>query len=387
MGLSALINGTVMTMNGAVIEKGTILWQDKKIVAVGEKLDLPAGAEIMDIAGKTVIPGMIDAHTHLGILEEIYQVEGDDLNEFTEPVTPQLRALDAVNPFDMAFRDAVSGGVTTVMTGPGSANVIGGTSLVLKTAGENYQEMIVLPEAGLKVAFGENPKRVYSEQKKMPVTRMGIAALLRQALTDAQDYQTKKEKAPQTEEVLERDLGLENLVLVLNRQLPLRAHAHRADDIVTAIRIADEFGLELVIEHGTEAHKIIPELVKRNIPVVVGPTLSGRSKVELAEMTWKTAALLSKADITVALTTDHSVIPIQYLPVCAALAVKYGMEEEEALKAITLYPARILKLEERLGSLEKGKDADMVVMSGHPLDWRTQVEKVFIDGRLVYNGI
>ncbi len=387
MGLSALINGTVMTMNGAVIEKGTILWQDKKIVAVGEKLDLPAGAEIMDIAGKTVIPGMIDAHTHLGILEEIYQVEGDDLNEFTEPVTPQLRALDAVNPFDVAFRDAVSGGVTTVMTGPGSANVIGGTSLVMKTAGENYQEMIVLPEAGLKVAFGENPKRVYSEQKKMPVTRMGIAALLRQALTDAQDYQTKKEKAPQTEEVLERDLGLENLVLVLNRQLPLRAHVHRADDIVTAIRVADEFGLELVIEHGTEAHKIIPELVKRNIPVVVGPTLSGRSKVELAGMTWKTAALLSKADITVALTTDHSVIPIQYLPICAALAVKYGMKEEEALKAITLYPARILKLEERLGSLEKGKDADMVVMSGHPLDWRTQVEKVFIDGRLVYNGI
>jgi len=363
-----------------------LLWEDGKIIGVGQELAVPAGALVQDLGGKTVVPGFIDAHTHLGIYEEIYP-EGDDLNEMTEPVTPEMRALDAVNPYDIAFQDAVRGGITTVMTGPGSANVISGTSLVMKTAGRYLDEMVILPQAGLKVAFGENPKRVYAEQKKMPTSRMAIAALLRQALTDAQDYLAKKEKAFKDKEVFERDLGMENLLLVLQRQIPLRAHAHRADDIATAIRIAEEFQVDLVIEHGTEAQKLIPQLKARQIPVIVGPTLTNRAKVELAELTWQTAVLLNQAGILVALTTDHSVTPIQYLPLCAAMAVKNGMDEEEALKAITINPARILGLADRLGSLEAGKDADLVVLNGHPLDWRSKVEQVYINGQEVYNRL
>jgi imidazolonepropionase-like amidohydrolase len=384
---TALINGRIYTMAGPVLGKGSLLWEKGKITAVGEKGTLPEDAEVIDLQGRTVLPGFIDAHTHVGILEEIYQEEGDDLNEFTEPITPEMRALDAVNPLDIAFRDAVCGGITTVMTGPGSANVLGGTNLVMKTAGSSLDEMILLPQAGLKTAFGENPKRVFNEQKKIPCTRMGIAALLRQALIDAQNYLAKKEKAVSSGEVFERDLGMENLVLVLKKKIPLSVHAHRADDILTAIRIVDEFGVEMILEHGTEAQKIIPELQKRNIPVVVGPTLSSRAKVELAEITWQTAALLNEAGVLVALTTDHSVVPVQYLPLCASLAVRNGMKEEEALQAITINPARILKLEHRIGSLEVGKDADIVVMSGHPLDWRSRVERVYINGQLVYDKL
>ncbi|MBZ4655384.1 MAG: amidohydrolase [Peptococcaceae bacterium] len=382
---TALVNGRIYTMTGNIWEKGAILWQNGKILAVGPDVAIPSDARVIDVRGKTVLPGFIDAHTHIGILEEIYAFEGDDLNEMTEPVTPELRALDAVNPYDLAFQDALQGGVTTVMTGPGSANVIGGTSLVLKTYGRTMEEMVLVPQAGLKVAFGENPKRVYSELKKMPSTRMAIAALLRQTLMDGQDYLAKKAKAQKEDDVFERDLGMENVSLVLTKQMPLRAHAHRADDIMTAIRIAEEFGVEIVIEHGTEAHKIVEEIVKRQIPVVVGPSFSNRAKVELAEITWRTAAVLQKAGVLVALTTDHSVTPIQYLPLCAAFAVKHGMPEEEALKAITINPAKILKLDERIGSLEKGKDADLVVMSGDPLDWRTRVESVYINGKNVYS--
>lgn len=384
---TALLNGRIYTMAGPVLEKGTLLWEEGKITAVGETVTLPSDTQIVDLQGKTVLPGFIDAHTHVGILEEIYQEEGDDLNEFTEPITPEMRALDAVNPLDLAFRDAVCGGITTVMTGPGSANVLGGTNLVMKTAGSSLEEMVLLPQAGLKTAFGENPKRVFSEQKKVPCTRMGIAALLRQALTDAQNYLAKKEKAATSGEVLERDLGMENLALVLEKKIPLSVHAHRADDILTAIRIADEFGVEMILEHGTEAQKIIPELLKRNIPVVVGPTLSSRAKVELAEITWQTAVLLNEAGVLVAITTDHSVIPVQYLPLCASLAVRNGLEEEAALRAITVNPARILKLEQRIGSLEVGKDADVVVMSGHPFDWRSRVERVYINGQIVYDKL
>ncbi len=401
--VTVLSNGCILTMNGQDFAKGTIILQGTTIKYVGNGLPLPealaiaaqgsgeniandSNVKMLDLEGKVVLPGFIDAHTHLGILEEIYQDDGDDLNEFTEPVTPELRALDAVNPLDLGFRDAVSGGVTAVMTGPGSANVIGGTNMVMRTAGSSYEEMILVAQAGLKVAFGENPKRVFGEQKKVPCTRMGIAALLRQTLIDAEDYLNKKAKShDNAEEVFERDLGMENMALVLQKKIPLRVHAHRADDILTALRIADEFGIEMVLEHGTEAHKIIPELQKRQIPVVVGPTLSSRSKVELAEMTWRTAALLEQAGILVALTTDHNVIPVQYLPICAALAVKNGMSEEAALRAITLNPAKILKQEQRMGSLVAGKDADLVIMSGHPLDWRTRVERVYINGKVVYD--
>lgn len=387
MNNKALINARIYTMSGDILENGLLLWEGEKITAVGETLNLPVDTDIIDLQGKTVVPGFIDAHTHVGILEEIYQVEGDDLNEDTEPVTPQLRALDAINPYDLAFSDAVQGGVTTVMTGPGSSNVVAGTSVVMKTAGKDLKKMVLIPEAGLKVAFGENPKRVYGEQKKIPVTRMGIASLLRQALIDAQVYEAKKKKSLQDDEILERDLGLETLLEVLHRKMPLRAHAHRADDIMTALRIAEEFGIELIIEHGTEAHKITEQLYEANIPVVLGPAFSSRSKVELAEISWESAARLNEAGILVALTTDHSVTPVQYLPICAAMAVKYGMDEIEALKAITINPAKILKLGHRIGSLAAGKDADMVVMSGHPLDWRTKIETVYINGEVAYNRL
>lgn len=385
MSYKALVNGKIHTVSGKVWECGSILWKGERIVAVGENLDLPADTQISDVKGRVIVPGMIDAHTHVGILEEIHQFEGDDVNEMADPVTPELRALDAVNPFDLGFRDAVEGGVTTVMTGPGSGNVIGGINLITKTAGKNLQDMVLIPQAGLKIAFGENPKSVYGEQKKMPMTRMAIAALLRQAFIDTQDYLAKKVKAKKDDDVIERDLGLENLSLVLAKKIPLRAHAHRADDIMTALRIAEEFDVEIIIEHGTEGHKIREELIRRNIPVVVGPTLANRAKVELAEISWKTAVNLNEGGVLVALTTDHPETPIQYLPVCAGLAVKYGMKEEDALKAITLNPARILKLEHRLGSLEEGKDADFVVLSGHPLDWRSCVEEVYINGNKVFD--
>lgn len=384
MGNKAFINARIYTMDGPVLEDAALLWQDSKITAVGSRLDWPADTEILDVQGKTVTPGFIDAHTHIGILEEIYQYEGDDVNEDTDPVTPGLRALDAVNPYDKAFDDAVAGGVTTVMTGPGSSNVVAGTSLVMKTAGKNLREMVLNPAAGLKVAFGENPKRTYYEQKKTPVTRMGIAALLRQAFIDAQVYEQKIKKSQKDGEVLERELGLETLLEVLQKKMPIRAHAHRADDIMTALRIAREFECELVIEHGTEAHKVIPELAAAGIPIVLGPTFSNRSKVELAEMSWQSAAKLHEAGILLALTTDHSVTPVQYLPLCAALAVKYGLVEQAALEAITINPAKILKLDNRIGSLAAGKDADMLVLSGHPLDWRTRIETVYVNGESVY---
>ena len=287
-----------------------------------------------------------------GIQEEIYEYEGDDLNEVGESaVTPEMRAIDGINPYDIAFRDALSGGVTTVMIAPGSANVIGGSVCILKTAGSDLEEMVLDPEAGVKAAFGENPKRVYGELKKLPGTRMGIAALLRQALVDAQDYEMKKEKEAEEGEIFERDLGMELLVRLLNREIPLRAHAHRADDLYTAIRIAREFNLRLVIEHGTEAGRLIPILKKEKIPVVVGPSFANRAKVEMEQIGWHTVKELNDAGVLISLITDHSCTPIQYLSLCAAMTVRYGLTWEEALGTITLNPARILGQEERLGSL------------------------------------
>ena len=392
-----IANGYIRTMTEEPVFTGSILVQGSKIARIvkhSEPLEATGlkellgvkelDVQIIEAKGKWVLPGFIDAHSHIGIGEEIYQHEGDDVNEMTDPLTPELRALDGINPEDQGFRDARLGGITAAFTSPGSANVIGGTGVVIKTAGRVVEEMIVREPAGLKVAFGENPKVVYGEQKKMPSTRMGTAALLRQALVDAQNYREKLEQGKTDPDKLpERDLGLETINLVLDKKIPLRAHAHRPDDIMTAIRIAREFDVDLVLDHCTEGHKIADLLQKYNYPTVVGPSLINRAKVELKDRTFETPGILAKAGLKVALMTDHSVTPIQYLPLCAALAVRSGMAEEDALKAITIWSAEILGVADRLGSLEEGKDADIVVWTDKPLSLEADASVVLINGQIV----
>lgn len=398
--LIIIANGTIKPMAGQGNYTGSILVRGNKIDKIvkhdtlGEDpdesriqslFDLTGDKiKIIDATGRWVMPGFIDAHCHVGIGEEIYQIEGDDLNEMTDPLTPELRAIDGINPEDLGFRDARLGGVTAVFTCPGSANVIGGTGVVLKTAGRVVEEMIVREPAGLKVAFGENPKAVYGEQKKMPMTRMGTAALLRQAFVDTQNYRDKLEQGKKDAEKLpERDLGLENINLVLDKKLPLHAHAHRADDIMTAIRIAKEFGVDMVLTHCTDGHKIADLIKGFGFAAVVGPSLINRAKVELKDKTFETPGVLARAGVKVAIMTDHSVTPIEYLPLCAALAVRSGMDEDDALKAITIWAAEILGVADRIGSLQEGKDADIVVWNGKPLSFEANPYAVLINGQIV----
>lgn len=383
----AIINGKIYTMTGKVFDRGALLINDGKIQEVGRELAIPQNAKVVDAKGNYVFPGFIDAHSHIGIFEESVGEIGEEGNEWTDPVTPQLRAIDAINPADKAFEDAVMGGITCAFTGPGSANVIGGQSIVMKTYGKVIDYMVVKAPAGLKVAFGENPKRVYGEQKKMPATRMATAALLREALTNAQNYKVKLRKSLNNpDETVERDLKMEILCDVLDKKLPLRAHAHRADDIMTAVRIAKEFDLDIVIEHCTEGHLIADELAQLDISAVVGPSFSTRSKVELKNLSFTTPGILAQKGVKVAIMTDHPVIPIQYLPVCGALAVREGMKEEDALAAITINAAEILGIADRLGSLEKGKDADVVIWNGHPLEIKSKPCCVIINGEIVYES-
>lgn len=382
----ALVNGKILTMAGQNFERGTVVVEQQKIAALSEKPAPPDGARVIDVSGKYVLPGFIDAHTHIGIYEEIY-AEGDDTNEISDPVTPHLRAIDAVNMEDLAFTDALQGGVTTVMTGPGSANVIGGLSAVLKTSAKTVDQAVIKNPAGLKAAFGENPKRVYGTKKKMPVTRMATAALLRETLVAAKNYADKIRMGKMDPDKLpDRDLKMEAMLPVISQEIPLLIHAHRADDILTGLRIADEFNLKVILQHATEGYKIAEDIKKRDIPAVVGPALTSRAKVELKDSSIKTAGILARAGVKVAIMTDHPVVPIQYLPLLAALAVKGGMDEEEALKAITINPAQILGIADRVGSLEVGKDADIIVLSGHPFDWRTRVELVLVNGEIVYSS-
>ena len=389
MALQAIWGAKLHTMEAGVAdtEDGVILWEDGKILALGPagELDIPADAEGIDARGLVITPGLIDAHTHLGILEEIYEMEGDDLNEsWDSAITPEMRAIDGINPDDPAFRDALSGGVTTVMITPGSANVIGGSVCVLKTAGPILERMIIDGEAGVKAAFGENPKRAFGEQKKTPGSRMGIAALLRQALVTALDYEKKEKKSLAEGDIHERDLGMELLVRLLHREIPLRAHAHRADDLYTAIRIAKEFNLKLVLEHGTEGAKLIPLLREAGIPVVVGPGFSNRAKVEMTQAGWETVKALADAGILISLTTDHSCTPIQYLSLCGAMAVRYGLTWTQAMEAITINAAHILGLAHRVGSLAPGKDCDFAVFDGDPFHYRTRCLATFVDGKKVW---
>ncbi len=382
----AIVNAVVDPVVKPRIEGATVVVENGRIKAVGRRVKIPAAAECVDAAGRLLTPGFVDCHSHAGLKED-GMMQDNDVNERTDPVTPRLRALDAFRPTDVALLEAAQSGVTTIFVTPGSANVIGGQSIAMKTYGKVIDHMVVKEPAGLKIAFGENPKRVYGEQKKMPATRMATAALLREALVNAQNYKVKLEKSsPDKDKTVERDLKMEVLCDVLDKKLRLRAHAHRADDIMTAVRIAKEFDVDMVIEHCTEGHLIADELAELDIPAVVGPSFSSRSKVELKNLSFITPGILAAKGVKVAIMTDHPVIPIQYLPVCAALAVREGMKEEDALAAITINAAEILGIADRLGSLEKGKDADVVVWNGHPLDIKSKPSCVVINGEIVYEN-
>jgi imidazolonepropionase-like amidohydrolase len=363
------------------------LIKDGKIHKIGENIQIPSDAGVFDASGLVVMPGIIDAHTHVGAYEEAVGDMGEDENEMTDPATPHLRIIDAINPEDKAFEEARQSGITSVVVAPGSGNVIGGQVAAVKTWGKVIDRMIIKNPVGIKVAFGENPKRVYGEQKKTPSTRMGTAAILRETLVKAQNYSNKLQRGiKDPEKIPERDLKLEALLPVLEGRIPLRAHAHRADDIMTALRIAREFNVGIVIEHCTEGHKVPTELAAAGVPAVVGPTLTSRSKIELKDKTFKTPAVLSSHGVRVALMTDHPVIPVQYLPLCAALAVKEGLSEEEALKCITINAARIAGIDDRVGSLAEGKDADIAVFDRSPLDPQARLRLVLIDGQIVFQG-
>ncbi len=370
----AIQGSRIITMEGGVIEGGIILVEGQFIQAVGENLEIPTGATVVDAQGKYILPGLIDAHTHIGLDEEIYRIEGDDVNETSDPITPQLQAVDGINFMDLAFADALRGGVTRAMCMPGSANILGGQAVFLKTLALNPAAMICRNPWGLKAALGENPKRVYGAQKKAPKTRMANASLLREALFNARGCMDKPDlKANE----LYRN---EAIFKVLRGEMPLLLHVHRADDILTALRIKDEFGIEMQLQHGTEAALVADELVKRDVPVALGPLFSNRAKVEMKEVSFRNAALLAERGVRFCFITDHPVIPIEHLRVCAALAVREGLAEEAALASITSTPAEMLKLDHELGTITPGKRADLAVYSGHPLDFRSRVERVMVDG-------
>lgn len=381
-------NGKVHTMTSGVLDSADILVKSGKIVMIANDIDATSEMQVVDASGKHVFPGFIDAHTHMGLWEDGMGVEGADGNEETDPVTPHLRAIDGINPMDRNFKEALEGGITTVATGPGSANVMGGQFVVVKACGDRIDDMIIKDPAGFKIAFGENPKSVYGKDDRAPQTRMAIAALIRETLKKAVNYHEDMLDYVSDEEAdrPEYDIKLDALIPLLEKKAPLKAHAHRADDIFTAIRIAKEFDLPLTLDHCTEGHLIADHIAKEGYPALVGPSLCERSKIELKNLDFKTAAVLSNAGVQVALITDHPVVPIQYLPLCAALATKAGMDEQKALEAITINPARILGLGDRIGSLEEGKDADIVIWDGYPLDVKSVVSMTIVDGSIVYNS-
>ncbi len=388
-GAVAIVGGRVVPITGPEIERGTVLIENGRISAVGESVAVPDGAQVVDAAGAWVLPGFIDAHAHVGVSEEAEGWAGQDTNEMTEPVTAQVRAIDAINPADLGFRDAISGGVLAVNVNPGSGNPIGGQTVALKCWGRTVDQMALRQPSGMKSALGENPKRVYGEQKKTPSTRLGTAAVIRGALVAAANYLERidaEQRKPEADrKPVERDLKLEALGLVLRKQIPWRQHCHRADDIATAIRIADEFGYDLVIDHGTEAHLLADLIAARGTPVIIGPLFTSRSKVELRNRSLANPGRLARAGVTIAITTDHPVVPINFLVHQASLAVKDGLDRENALRALTINPARIAGIDDRLGSIEPGKDADLVIWSGDPLDVLSRAVRVFVDGAEIYS--
>jgi imidazolonepropionase-like amidohydrolase len=385
----AIVNGKILTITRGVIEQGILLIDDGKVQAVGKKLNIPEGAQIVEAAGKWVLPGLIDAHSHVAIYGEPSVWANLDINESTSPNTAHLRAIDAINPDDPALADLRAAGITTVYTGPGSANIIGGTGVAIKTIGNTIEEMVIPGTEGMKMALGENPKRVYGEQKNQyPATRMGNAGVLREALVEAQNYLDKIARAEADQDSKEtklpdRVLKLEALAKVLRREMKARIHCHRKDDILTAIRIAEEFNLDYVIEHCTEGYKIAGILAAKEVKATVGPLLVGREKMELSEVALKNPGILAKAGVKVAIQVDAS-SETKWLPLQAGLAIREGMEETEAFRAITINAAEILGVSDRIGSLEPGKDADIAIFSGYPFCTFAVCEATFINGQMVY---
>ncbi len=381
-------NGRVFPMCGEPFS-GDVLIDGGKITQAGGAINA-ADAEVFDASGMFVLPGLIDAHCHIGMWEDGMGDEGADGNEYSDPLTPQLYAVDGLNPFDPCFAEACAAGVTTAVTGPGSANVIGGQFAAVKTHGRCLDDMLLKNPVAMKAAVGENPKRIYGEQKAAPYTRMAIASLFRKAMSTAMEYRDALERAKaDPDKKPDLDLSSEALLPVLNRELPMKIHAHRADDILTALRLAKEYGIRVTIEHCTEGH-LITGVLKEYLAalgagIIIGPLISERSKVELRNLSVRAPKILEDAGIPFAIMTDHPVIPIQYLPLCAAVAVREGLSERAALEAITKNAAEIVGIADRVGTLEPGKDADIAIFDGHPLDYRTHCVRTYINGTLAYD--
>ncbi|MCL2557761.1 MAG: amidohydrolase [Treponema sp.] len=378
-------NGKVMTMEGQTLDGASIIVKDGKIAEIGSGLAAPTGAKVVDAQGMLVLPGFVDAHTHLGVAGTAMRWEGDDVNEHTDPVTPHMRTLDAINPLDESFAETMRSGVTAVATSPGSANIIGGQIAAIKTAGSiRADDLIIKFPLAMKCALGENPKNAFGQSKKaQPMTRMGSAAIFREAFYKAKEYLRKKETA-EPDKTPEYNAKHEALIPVLKKEIPIHIHAHRADDIHTALRLAKEFDINAVLIHCSSGHLISGDIADAGFPAVIGPTFGFRTKPETYHKTFETVNVLNKAGILTCITTDHPVIPLEHLNICAALAVQAGLSEEEALKSITIYAAKVMGLEDRIGSIKAGKDADIVLWDKSPLDPTSRARTVIIDGKIVY---
>lgn len=381
----AITGGRVVPVVGDPIGVGTVLISGGRITAVGPEVEVPRGVTTVDATGRWVLPGFVEAHGHVGVHEEGNGWAGDDTNELTDPVGARFRALDAINPADEGFRDALAGGVTSVVVKPGSGNPIGGQTVAVKCWGRIVDEMVFAQPCSVKSALGENPKRVYGDKKQTPSTRLGVASVIRDAFRKAQDYAAQRDAALSEGKPFARDSNCEILADVLAGDVPWCQHTHRADDIATAIRLSDEFGYRLVLNHGTEGHLLADVLAERGIPVIIGPLFTSRSKVEVNQRDLRNPGLLAKAGVKIAITTDHPVVPINFLVYQAILSVKEGLDPVTALRSITINPAEMLGLDDRVGSLEVGKDGDVVIWDGDPLDIMSRARTVFLEGRQVYS--
>lgn len=383
-----IINAAVLPMQQGRIDPGFVWVRAGKIAAFGKMDRLPAAADapVLDAKGGYLLPGLVDAHAHLGLYEDALGFEGADGNEDTDPVTPQLRVIDGINPLERGFAEARAAGVTTVVISPGSANPIGGQLAAVKTSGRRIDDMVLRAPLAIKFALGENPKSVYHDKEETPVTRMATAALIREELAKADEYGRRKAEAEEDEDkdAPDFDPKLEALLPLLRGEIAGHFHAHRADDIFTALRIAKEFGIRPVIVHGTEAHLVSDLLAQDGVPVISGPYMTDRSKPELANLTERAPGLLHRAGMQVAITVDHPEIPLKFLMDAARIAVRAGMDEDAALRAVTIEGARIAQIDGRVGSIEEGKDGDLVLFTGHPFDYRSQVEAVFCEGNCVF---